>query len=732
LQLDGAIIQVRAAIRTLGVSGLAPERRQRQYQILERTRELQRKAREIYEPLPQSEEEAKEWQAFLVAFEQSVQENNTFLELSRRFDELGIPDPAGFHAKIEQFTKDHYVLVQHVLHMLYQDQGAFHGGEEHTACNAGQFFPTFTTTSAVLQQELRTFQDPHRRFHEAVKLIKEQVQAGQREQARTTYVRQMQPAMKEVFASFERMLDIAVQAEEAQAKMVQIMMGPAARAQNVAQEAIAKVVEINRQLAEEISKEAIDAAHLKEKLVWIFSLIAVIAAIALGLIITRKITLPVNDLVSLMTRVKDKQVFDARVEVKTQDEIGDAGNAFNSMLEAVESVMNDINKVMATAAQGRFNERVSAEARGDLDRLKTGLNASFAVIQKAIDDVAMVANALAEGNLTVRVVDNHPGQFGELKDALNATMDRMTEIVSTIMESAEVVKNASDEIASGNADMSKRAEEQASSLEETASSMEELTGAVQQNAENASRANQLAITTRGTAETGGEVVNQAVTAMGAINESSTKIADIIGVIDEIAFQTNLLALNASVEAARAGEQGRGFAVVSTEVRNLAQRSASAAKEIKELIQDSVGKVKMGSDLVGKSGQTLQEIVDGVKKVGDIIAEIAAASKQQTSGIEQVNQAVAQMDDITQRNAALAEEASANSENLNAQAVSMAEQMGFFKIDGSAHAHRPAVKRSVASKPQQASRSAPTQSSSSSAPKVDRKVSKPSDDEWEEF
>jgi len=255
-----------------------------------------------------------------------------------------------------------------------------------------------------------------------------------------------------------------------------------------------------------------------------------------------------------------------------------------------------------------------------------------------------------------------------------------------INNSATSVLSSSHEIAQGNTDLSQRTEQQASSLEETASSMEEMTSTVRQNADNARQANQLAAGTREQAEQGGKVVSQAVTAMTGITESSNKIAAIIGVIDEIAFQTNLLALNAAVEAARAGEQGRGFAVVASEVRNLAGRSATAAKEIKELIEDSVVKVEQGSKLVDASGQTLEEIMTSVKKVSDIIAEIAAASMEQSEGIEQVNKAISQMDEMTQQNAALVEEAAAASESMGEQAGNLNEMVGFFKTGNSAVSH----------------------------------------------
>ncbi len=361
---------------------------------------------------------------------------------------------------------------------------------------------------------------------------------------------------------------------------------------------------------------------------------------------------------------------------------GEYKGVVNTGLESMNNsgaAITAINSVMSTVASGEFDKRISIALPGDLGVLKDNINESLKVVENGIVDTTRITVALSKGDLKQRVEADHPGQFGVLKNALNETMDNLREVVSSISSASNVVQSASNEIADGNADMSKRTEEQASSLEETASSMEELTSTVQQNAENADQANQLSKGAAKTADQGGSIVKDAVSAMDAISTSSNRIVDIIGVIDEIAFQTNLLALNASVEAARAGEQGRGFAVVATEVRNLAQRSATAAKEIKDLIQDSVGKVKIGSDLVEKSGETLGEIVQGVKKVGDMIAEIAAASQEQTVGIAQINQAITNMDDITQRNAALAEEASANSENLNSQATKMNKQVQFFDL-----------------------------------------------------
>jgi len=298
------------------------------------------------------------------------------------------------------------------------------------------------------------------------------------------------------------------------------------------------------------------------------------------------------------------------------------------------------------------------------------------------EEVEQTVNEAVEGNLTARIrEEGKEGFFKALAGGVNRLIGSTAEVMRTITNAASEVGTGAEEISRGNADLSQRTEQQASSLEETAASMEEMTAAVKNNADNAAQANQLARAARDQAEQGGAVVQSAVLAMSEINASSKRIGDIIGVIDDIAFQTNLLALNAAVEAARAGEQGRGFAVVASEVRNLASRSAAAAKEIKGLIQQSVAKVEDGTKLVDASGKVLQEIVSGVKKVTDVVAEIAASSQEQASGIEQVNKAVMSMEEGTQQNAALVEQATAAAQSLNVQAGNLTQMMSRFQIGG---------------------------------------------------
>lgn len=360
-----------------------------------------------------------------------------------------------------------------------------------------------------------------------------------------------------------------------------------------------------------------------------------------------------------------------------------------------------------------------------------------AMISKPLGAATRAAQKIAGGDLTASVRSSGRDEIGQLTEAINGISQSLASVVGNVRVGTDAITSASDEIAAGNADLSSRTESQASSLEETASSMEELTSTVRQNADNARQANQMAATASSVAVKGGQVVGQVVDTMGSIKASSGKIADIISVIDGIAFQTNILALNAAVEAARAGEQGRGFAVVATEVRSLAQRSASAAKEIKALIDDSVQKVDHGSKLVDDAGHTMEDIVNSVKRVADIMSEITAASQEQSTGIEQVNRAIGQMDEMTQQNAALVEQAAAAALSMQGQAAALAQEVSVFKLGSEAQTtQRAPTPLARVAKP--AARTGVTTQKKAPASKVaasSRVIGKPvstNNDEWEEF
>ncbi|MFA6180447.1 MAG: methyl-accepting chemotaxis protein, partial [Candidatus Methylopumilus sp.] len=378
---------------------------------------------------------------------------------------------------------------------------------------------------------------------------------------------------------------------------------------------------------------------------------------------------------------------------------------YRKIIEGVNSTLDSVIGPLSVAAQyvddiskGNIPAKITDTYHGEFNVIKNNLNTCIDAVNRLVSDALMLADAATEGRVTVRANSElHHGDFRKIVEGVNATLETIVKPIIVVKQSAETINTASKEIAQGNTDLSQRTEEQASSLEETASSMEELASTVKQNADNAKQASQLAMSASGIAIKGGEVVAEVVATMTSINESAHKIEDIISVIDGIAFQTNILALNAAVEAARAGEQGRGFAVVAGEVRNLAQRSASAAKEIKELINDSVDKTTAGTTLVENAGKTMDEVVNSVKRVSDIIAEIAAASVEQSSGIDQVNSAITQMDEVTQQNAALVEQAAAAAESLMDQVEELNAAVSVFQVDDN-QGRRPQLASVVSKKP----------------------------------
>ena len=390
--------------------------------------------------------------------------------------------------------------------------------------------------------------------------------------------------------------------------------------------------------------------------------------------------------------VSDASLFAERVDAGQVSDFATEAQAMTGKLIATVNLFTEYRKEKFAVFVGGIEDAEAAGRRALWMSVVVSVTIFIALIfasavisnlmNSSFDTVRLLAG-MSRGDLTVRIEGDYKGMFGTLKDDANATVAKFAEVVRNIQATATSVKTGADEMSEGNANLSQRTEEQAASLEETASSLEEMTSTVKQNADNAGEANQLALAAREQAEKGGVVVSQAVTAMNEINASSKKISDIIGVIDEIAFQTNLLALNASVEAARAGDQGRGFAVVADEVRNLAGRSATAAKEIKDLIVDSASKVEDGSRLVNESGEMLEEIVNGVKKVTNIVGEITAASQEQSAGIDQVNRAVIQLEEMTQQNAALVEEAAAASQSMGEQAGGLDQLISFFTVNGNA-------------------------------------------------
>ncbi|MBM6551741.1 methyl-accepting chemotaxis protein [Marinomonas ostreistagni] len=429
----------------------------------------------------------------------------------------------------------------------------------------------------------------------------------------------------------------------------------------------------------------------------------------------------------------------------TANPIYDAtGERIGSVVEWLDrtaevGAQQEVGEIVKQAAAGNFTVRVKETGKNDFMLfLAQSLNQLMSTADEGLADIARVLMAMSDGDMSARITQDYSGQFDDLKRYCNQTSENLSTMIGQIRSAAETINAAATEIAQGNSDLSNRTETQASSLEETASSMEEITATVRLNADNAQQANVLASDASKVAEQGGVIIAQVVTTMGSINDSARKISDIIGVIDGIAFQTNILALNAAVEAARAGEQGRGFAVVASEVRTLAQRSANAAKDIKSLISDSVAKITDGNELVNQSGDTMGQIVEAIKQVNMLMSDIASASAQQASGIDEINRAVTQMDEMTQQNAALVEEAAASAESLKSQAGHLEDEVARFVLDENDRSpvstplalshHDSEVSRTVA----KASVSSASRKPKMSPKAPDQNNEALNDDDWEEF
>ena len=536
---------------------------------------------------------------------------------------------------------------------------------------------------------------------------------------------------------------------------------------NQASAELARLVAENFDLQVDYARQEYEKGNQVSKTGVTIALIAAALALVVGgglaFGIVSSITAPLNRILAAMGRLahgdlsaeisgqervdevgdiaKAVQVFKQNaVDKKRMEEEAEAAREAQAKAEAEQrareaAIVAEVAEVAKAASAGDLDRRIDLAGKdGFLLNLCEGVNNLVNLTGIALKDVAQVLASVARGDLTQRITNEYGGLFGQLKGDVNQTADKLFEIVTNINSAAGQINSAASEVAAGSQDLSERSEQQASALEETAASMEELAATVRQNAANAQQANQLAAGAREIAAGGGEVVNNAITAMGRIESSSQKIEDIVGMIDEIAFQTNLLALNAAVEAARAGDAGKGFAVVAQEVRNLAQRSAQASKEIKGLIGESSVQVKGGAELVKGAGKTLEDILGSVKRVADIVAEIAAASSEQASGIDQVNAAVSQMDEMTQQNAALVEESAAAAHALEEQSRELNRLMGFFNTGAAAAILAAPAARAEAPRPAAKATVKKPMGKPAAKPAVKPKLAaaKTPDSDWEEF
>jgi methyl-accepting chemotaxis protein len=537
-------------------------------------------------------------------------------------------------------------------------------------------------------------------------------------QTRDEKAKSMMPAVMEAFAAYKKDLDNTIRLVDSihtvdmteQSKRLRDAANASRDAAGKLNASIRAVSDRLDERVEQFSKDAAEEYESVSRLMIIMSAVGITLGLILGFVIGQfGIAKPMRALVGDLQRMakgEDIQV----TGTERKDEVGETARAVNgikvmlaekarqdaeakaaqakltaaerdaAMQKVAQEFEATVGGIVQAAVAGDFSQRVDVQGKtGLVLNVGTAINSLCENVAKALDDLIKMLDSLAEGDLTRRITADYQGNFAILKDNANKTAERIGATIGEIKRSANEVTNASAEISTSTTDLSQRTEEQAASLEETSASMEEIAATVKKNAENAQQANGSAANARDVANRGGEVVAKAVEAMGQIEGSSRKISDIIGVIDEIARQTNLLALNAAVEAARAGEAGRGFAVVASEVRNLAQRSSQAAKDIKDLITNSNSQVQDGVELVNKAGGALAEIVESINQVATIVADIANASGEQATGIEQVNKALTQMDEVTQQNSALVEENAATAKTLDEQARAMGDRVAFFHI-----------------------------------------------------
>ena len=539
LTIEREAENIRGTLRSLALDGQPREFREEQYNNLKEARKAYEKAWAVYEPLPQTAEEAEVWGNFVKAWDAWRAENNKAMELCRQFDAVGIQKPQAELESLQQFRGDHYSLQLQVLDMLKTGK-VFEGGESHTSCAFGQWISAVQTDNAEIRRMIQSTGEPHRAFHQAVAKIKELVREDKMDEAQALYDRQMAPAAEKTFAILYELRDVCNQAVATQEKAKQQMLGPVTEAQREAMGLLARVVEINDEIAEHTVESSIAQAEMLKIVSLVAMIGGVVAALALGIIISR-----------------------------------------------------GINKTLRR-----------------------------------------IAGVLGSG-------------------------------AEQTAEAANQVSGASQSLAEG-------ASEQAAGVEETSASVEEMTSMIKQNAGSAAEAKTVADSANANAQRGSEAMGKMSTAIDDIKKSADETGKIIKTIDDIAFQTNLLALNAAVEAARAGEAGKGFAVVAEEVRNLAMRSAEAAKNTSEMIETSVKNSENGVNISQEVSKCLEEIGQGNKRTNELIAEIAAACNEQTQGIDQISTAITQMDQVTQSNAANAEESASASEELSAQAEELSQ------------------------------------------------------------
>jgi len=732
LVIKGGAENIRGSLRTLAIPGISAEMRQRQRDNLAAAREVYEAAWAVYEPLPQTPEEARLWEEFVPAWQAWRDENDKAMKMFAEFDSLGIPEPLELARRLESGTKDHRTLAEKVL-LLIQAKKTFEGGEDHTTCNFGRWLAAFTSENESLKKTVDAMRAPHQRFHEAIRQIKQLVADGKADEALAAYEREMAPAAEETLGHIGDLLAVGDQALDMQCQAVEQLMGPVTERQRAANDLLDQIVKINQDVAAEEVENARAMATLAEYLSLGGVVAGVVLALAFGLFLASSISKVLTALIGEAKRLTEAAV-GGKLEARGNPDLVTAEfrpivEGVNATLDAVIGPLNVAAEYVDRISKGDIPPKITDTYRGDFNEIKNNLNQCIDAVNALVADANMLAKAGVEGKLQTRAeVSRHQGDFRAIVEGVNRTLDAVVDplnaaaavmarmadqdfttqmegdfagefktlkenvnavvrnvhaALAQFAESAAQFNEGSRVIAESSQTLASGAQEQSSSVQQITASVEELSRSVESVKENAHEADKASKETSALADQGGQAVRKSAEAMDQIKASSEQIAEIIQVISEIASQTNLLALNAAIEAARAGEHGMGFAVVADEVRKLAERSNQAAGEITTLIKESSSRVQEGAQLSSETEEALKRIVEGVEATAAKIAEIATATVQQASNAEEVSKAIQAVSEVTEQAAAGSEELASSSEELGAQAAALKELVGRFKMDNRA-------------------------------------------------
>lgn len=588
---------VRGSLRSLGIPGLPKDIRMRQYENIVKARESIEEEKKKYEALPHSKEEAMLWKSFLAGWEDWKIENSKYIAMCRRVDENGISNPMELIAKLEKFTKDHYTVVQKVLHLLHMKDASFNGGDDHTACNAGKWMPAFKTDNDKLAKELQAFADPHKRFHEAVSRIKQLAKSGNMTEAQSVYEQNMIPAMLEVFKHFDNMLAIANDSNTITEQAEKQLFGPATEKQRNAMDLLEKVTQLNRDSSTAEVKTASHQAGLLKTLSLIAVIAGVVIAIVLGLLITRLITVPIIKTVAIAGAMADGDMT-KRLDIRNNDEIGQMADAINKTCEKLAEVIGDIQKNAETLASA--SEEVSAIST----QLATGS-------EEMTSQATTIAGATEEMSVNIKTVDQAASKMSSNVHGVSVAATQISHNMSTVASAVE---------------------QSHANLSAIASASEEMTNTINDMAKNTEKANE-------TTNSAVKAVEEASKQVGELSSASREIEQIVSVIVDIAEQTKLLALNATIEAARAGEYGKGFAVVANEVKDLAKQTNDATEDIKKRVLGMRDSTKSTVEQINRINEVIQNVNNIVGIIAAAVEEQNVAMKDNAKNLSQVSEGI---------------------------------------------------------------------------------------------